>query len=268
MAPRRRQLIKYGAVGALSAPLQWAAPPASAAPSAVQAAGDLALWYDEAAGTDWLRALPVGNGRLGAMVFGNTASERLQLNEDTVWAGGPHDYSNTAGAERPPADPAADLRRPVGPGPEPHQPDHARQARRPARLPARRGPQPRLHRHRRDVRVRAVARPDHRCHGRQLPRERRALPARGHRHGPRPGHRRAPHRRHRRPDLVHRLVQHRAARHQVQPRHPDHRPRRQVRRPPGHRRRGQVPRPRAGTSSRAGAPAHPAARSRCPARTP
>ena len=99
MAPRRRQLIKYGAVGALSAPLQWAAPAASAAPSAVQAAGDLALWYDEAASTDWLRALPVGNGRLGAMVFGNTASERLQLNEDTVWAGGPHDYSNTAGAD-------------------------------------------------------------------------------------------------------------------------------------------------------------------------
>lgn len=53
-----------------------------------QAAGDLALWYDEAAGAEWLRALPVGNGRLGAMVFGNTDTERLQLNEDTVWAGG------------------------------------------------------------------------------------------------------------------------------------------------------------------------------------
>ncbi|GAB4000597.1 hypothetical protein GCM10029992_33020 [Glycomyces albus] len=89
-------MIKYGAVGALAAPLQWAAPnEASAAPAA---AGDLALWYDEQAGTDWLRALPVGNGRLGAMVFGNDASERLQLNEDTVWAGGPHDYSNPAGA--------------------------------------------------------------------------------------------------------------------------------------------------------------------------
>ncbi|RRR98444.1 glycosyl hydrolase family 95 catalytic domain-containing protein [Glycomyces terrestris] len=96
----RRQVIKYGAAGALAAPLQWTAPPAaSAAPPAVQAAGDLALWYDEPAGTDWLRALPVGNGRLGAMVFGNTATERFQLNEDTVWAGGPHDYSNTAGAD-------------------------------------------------------------------------------------------------------------------------------------------------------------------------
>ncbi|THV42231.1 glycosyl hydrolase family 95 catalytic domain-containing protein [Glycomyces buryatensis] len=97
---RRRQVIKYGAVGALAAPLQWVAPrAASAAPSAVRAAGDLALWYDEPAGTEWLRALPVGNGRLGAMVFGDATSERLQLNEDTVWAGGPHDYSNPAGAD-------------------------------------------------------------------------------------------------------------------------------------------------------------------------
>jgi alpha-L-fucosidase 2 len=95
----RRHVIKYGAAGAIAAPLQWTtAHEASAAPAAVRAAGDLALWYDEPAGTDWLRALPVGNGRLGAMVFGNTATERLQLNEDTVWAGGPHDYSNPGGA--------------------------------------------------------------------------------------------------------------------------------------------------------------------------
>ncbi|WP_034386682.1 glycoside hydrolase N-terminal domain-containing protein, partial [Herbidospora cretacea] len=57
-------------------------------------AGDLALWYDESAGTDWLRALPIGNGRLGAMVYGNVDVERLQLNEDTVWAGGPYDQSS------------------------------------------------------------------------------------------------------------------------------------------------------------------------------
>ncbi|MEV3936086.1 glycoside hydrolase N-terminal domain-containing protein [Glycomyces sp. NPDC049804] len=95
----RRSLIKFG-TGALAMPLQWAAPQAaSAAPAAVREAGDMALWYDEPAGTDWLRALPVGNGRLGAMVFGNYTTERLQLNEDTLWAGGPHDYSNTAGAD-------------------------------------------------------------------------------------------------------------------------------------------------------------------------
>ncbi|GIF77674.1 large protein [Asanoa siamensis] len=80
--------------------LPWIAHPrpASAAPVAVQAINDLAIWYDESAGTDWLRALPIGNGRLGAMVFGNVDVERLQLNEDTVWAGGPYDSSNTQGA--------------------------------------------------------------------------------------------------------------------------------------------------------------------------
>jgi alpha-L-fucosidase 2 len=44
--------------------------------------------------TEWVEALPVGNGRLGAMIFGRTKSERLQLNEDTLFAGGPYDPSN------------------------------------------------------------------------------------------------------------------------------------------------------------------------------
>ncbi|MDP0499390.1 MAG: glycoside hydrolase family 95 protein [Verrucomicrobiota bacterium JB022] len=48
------------------------------------------LWYQEPA-TEWVQALPVGNGRLGAMVFGGIGQERLQLNEDTLWAGGPYD---------------------------------------------------------------------------------------------------------------------------------------------------------------------------------
>ncbi|WP_439379684.1 glycosyl hydrolase family 95 catalytic domain-containing protein [Amycolatopsis lexingtonensis] len=93
----RRQAIRLGAA---LVPLVWTATarPGSAAPAAVRAVNDLALWYDEPAGTEWLRALPIGNGRLGAMVYGNTDTERLQLNEDTVWAGGPHDYSNTQGA--------------------------------------------------------------------------------------------------------------------------------------------------------------------------
>ncbi|MFI6743472.1 glycosyl hydrolase family 95 catalytic domain-containing protein [Nonomuraea sp. NPDC050451] len=81
-------------------PLQWtaAARAASVAPAEVRAANDLALWYDESAGTEWLRALPIGNGRLGAMVFGNVDTERLQLNEDTIWAGGPYDQCNPKGA--------------------------------------------------------------------------------------------------------------------------------------------------------------------------
>lgn len=51
------------------------------------------LWYDKPA-TEWTEALPVGNGRLGAMVYGNVAREEIQLNEETVWGGGPHSNHN------------------------------------------------------------------------------------------------------------------------------------------------------------------------------
>jgi alpha-L-fucosidase 2 len=76
-----------------------APPPASA----------LSLWYRQpaadrplttprpsgpAASAEWVRALPVGNGRLGAMVFGGVVNERLQLNEDTLWAGRPYNPVN------------------------------------------------------------------------------------------------------------------------------------------------------------------------------
>jgi alpha-L-fucosidase 2 len=52
------------------------------------AGGQMELWYLKPA-KEWTEALPVGNGRLGAMVFGGVKTERLQLNEDTVWAGQP-----------------------------------------------------------------------------------------------------------------------------------------------------------------------------------
>lgn len=48
----------------------------------------LRLWYDKPA-ANWNEALPLGNGRLGAMVFGGTGRERLQLNEETIWTGKP-----------------------------------------------------------------------------------------------------------------------------------------------------------------------------------
>ena len=50
------------------------------------------LWYTHPA-EKWENALPIGNGRLGAMVFGRTDEEIIQLNEDTYWSGGP--YSTT-----------------------------------------------------------------------------------------------------------------------------------------------------------------------------
>jgi alpha-L-fucosidase 2 len=56
---------------------------------------DLKLWYTHPA-TNWNEALPVGNGRLGAMMFGGIASERLQLNEESVWSGRKEDFVNPA----------------------------------------------------------------------------------------------------------------------------------------------------------------------------
>ena len=56
------------------------------------------LWYSNPA-AEWVQALPVGNGRLGGMVFGVTGNERIQLNEDTLWAGAPQER-DIAGAFR------------------------------------------------------------------------------------------------------------------------------------------------------------------------
>ncbi|MGV3587774.1 MAG: glycoside hydrolase family 95 protein [Adhaeribacter sp.] len=54
---------------------------------------DLKIWFMHPA-NNWNEALPVGNGRLGAMVFGGITQERLQLNEETVWSGKPEDFVN------------------------------------------------------------------------------------------------------------------------------------------------------------------------------
>lgn len=56
------------------------------------------LWYRQPA-KNWNEALPLGNGRLGAMVFGGITTERLQLNEDTLWSGRPHNYAVEGAAE-------------------------------------------------------------------------------------------------------------------------------------------------------------------------
>ena len=63
----------------------------STAPALAQ--GPSTLWYRQPANL-WVEALPVGNGHLGAMVFGRIAHERIQFNEQTVWNGEPHDYAH------------------------------------------------------------------------------------------------------------------------------------------------------------------------------
>ena len=61
--------------------------------SDAQADKDLKLWYKKPAAV-WEEALPIGNGRLGAMVFGAPAVDHIQFNEETLWTGEPHDYSH------------------------------------------------------------------------------------------------------------------------------------------------------------------------------
>ncbi|MBA0882128.1 glycoside hydrolase family 95 protein [Flavobacterium undicola] len=63
-----------------------------------QSKSDLKLWYDKPAAI-WNEALPLGNGRLGAMVFGDPSIERLQLNEETIWAGSPNTNAHTKSIE-------------------------------------------------------------------------------------------------------------------------------------------------------------------------
>src|ERR1035438_3044156 len=58
----------------------------------------LTLWYDRPA-VLWTDALPVGNGHMGAMIFGGAAHERIQFNQHTVWTGEPHDYAHKGAAQ-------------------------------------------------------------------------------------------------------------------------------------------------------------------------
>src|SRR5271157_3609681 len=78
--PTRRQLLRNAALALAARPAAIEAQPAD--PSA------LTLWYRQPAKV-WTEALPIGNGNLGAMVFGGVQHERIQLNEHTLWSGGP-----------------------------------------------------------------------------------------------------------------------------------------------------------------------------------
>src|SRR5471032_2009087 len=90
----RRSLIAGGvAVGAGLSAIVGAFAKSLQSGSARYLAMENILWYDKPA-MKWVEALPLGNGRIGAMVFGQPESDRIQLNESTLWAGGPHDYDN------------------------------------------------------------------------------------------------------------------------------------------------------------------------------
>ena len=93
---RRRDFLLLPAAGFVTAHALYGqdhAAGATALPS-----HDLRLWYRQPA-ENWNEALPIGSGRLAAMVFGGTAIERIQINEDTVWAGEKRDRINPEGAK-------------------------------------------------------------------------------------------------------------------------------------------------------------------------
>jgi alpha-L-fucosidase 2 len=81
MRNRARALVGFACLG-------LAGPHASAGPVG-DSIGPVLFYRQPAKG--WVEALPVGNGRLGGMVFGGVPAERIQLNEDTFWSGGPYD---------------------------------------------------------------------------------------------------------------------------------------------------------------------------------
>ncbi|WP_028916160.1 glycoside hydrolase family 95 protein [Pseudoxanthomonas sp. J35] len=92
MSLTRRELIKATAAALATSARPAAATAAASAAAAGSAAAPppLKLWYPRPA-TQWVEALPLGNGRLGAMAWGGGRYERLQLNEDTLYAGRPYD---------------------------------------------------------------------------------------------------------------------------------------------------------------------------------
>ena len=100
---KRRQFLESiaASTAALALPHELHAGLQSPAPhqaAGVAATQNTSLWYREPA-EKWIQALPLGNGRVGAMVFGKTAGERIQLNEETVWSGGPYDPTNPKGRD-------------------------------------------------------------------------------------------------------------------------------------------------------------------------
>jgi len=68
--------------------------------TATAAQPDATLWYQQPATSDWMTALPLGNGRIGGMVFGGVRKERIMLNESSVWSGWPEPANDRPGADK------------------------------------------------------------------------------------------------------------------------------------------------------------------------
>jgi hypothetical protein len=98
-----KQMILEGVVCAAA----LVAAPVSAA---VESTAATRLWYERPA-VQWTDALPVGNGQMGAMLFGGVESERIQFNEYTLWTGKPRSYARAGAAQS-----LAELRRLVAAG--------------------------------------------------------------------------------------------------------------------------------------------------------
>src|SRR4029078_9316385 len=62
-------------------------------PGTAQPEQRMVLWHRQP-GTAWQQGMPLGNGMIGAMVFGGVPQERIALNESSFWSGRPHDYDN------------------------------------------------------------------------------------------------------------------------------------------------------------------------------
>jgi alpha-L-fucosidase 2 len=94
----RRELLKWAALAAVAETAAESFQPSAQADEIPGGpSSDLVLWYREPA-SGWGKALTLGNGRLGAMVFGGTDLERVGLNEDSLWSGGPYDPAPTVDA--------------------------------------------------------------------------------------------------------------------------------------------------------------------------
>jgi len=78
--------------GSLAALLMFSA--CSTSGKVSPATKEMVLWYDKPAGKAWLDGLFIGNGYMGANVFGKVQNERIALNESTFWSGRPHDYND------------------------------------------------------------------------------------------------------------------------------------------------------------------------------